>query len=145
SELERHANEYLDQIDAMGGAVPAIESGWMQQEIQNASWTYQQDVENGREVVVGVNRYRSEGDDPKLIFRVDPRLAEAQLERLAAIGRWRDETAAAAALTRLRSAAEGTDNLMPPIIDAVKRYATLGEICGVLRQVFGDYQAPTAV
>jgi methylmalonyl-CoA mutase N-terminal domain/subunit len=145
NELEGRANEYLARIDAMGGAVAAIETGWMQQEIQDASWAYQQEIETGREVVVGVNRHRTEGERPKLIFRVDPRLATAQLERLASIRRERDTAAASRSLTRLRSAAEGADNLMPPIIEAVKSYATLGEICGVLREVFGDYQAPTAV
>ncbi len=144
-ELERKAVEYIAQIDAMGGAVTAIETGWMQQEVQNASWAYQQDVESGREVVVGVNRYRSDGDDPKLIFRVDPRLAEAQLTRLRSWRGQRDEQVVARALTGLRAVAEGSDNLMPPILDAVKSYATLGEICGVLRDVFGDYQPPTAV
>jgi methylmalonyl-CoA mutase N-terminal domain/subunit len=145
NELERQAHAYLTQIEAMGGAVTAIESGWMQQEIQNASWAYQQDVESGREVIVGVNRYRSEDEEPKLIFRVDPRLAEAQLQRLAAVRRERNPETVGRALAHLRAAAAGTDNLMPPIIEAVKSYATLGEICGVLREVFGDYQAPTAV
>ncbi len=145
NELERRANEYLAQIEGMGGAVPAIESGWMQQEIQNASWAYQRDVESGREVVVGVNRYRTEGEEPKLIFRVDPRLAEAQHIRLERARRERDPEAVSRALARLRAAAEGTDNLMPPIIEAVKSYATLGEICGVLREVFGSYRPPTAV
>ncbi len=145
NELERRAREYLERIEAMGGAVRAIESGWMQQEIQAASWAYQQDVESGREVVVGVNRFRGEDEEPKLIFRVDPRLAEAQLERLAALRRERDAATVARSLARLRAAAEGDDNLMPPILEAVKSYATLGEICGVLREVFGDYRAPTAV
>ncbi len=145
NELERRAREYLERIEAMGGAVRAIESGWMQQEIQAASWAYQQDVESGREVVVGVNRFRGEDEEPKLIFRVDPRLAEAQLERLAALRRERDAATVARSLARLRAAAEGDDNLMPPILEAVKSYATPGEICGVLREVFGDYRAPTAV
>jgi methylmalonyl-CoA mutase, N-terminal domain len=145
TELERKASEYLAQIDAMGGAVVAIETGWMQSEIQNASWTYQQDVESGREVVVGVNRYRSDGEDPKLIFRVDPHLSAAQMTRLEAARSERSPEAVAASLTKLRCAAEGTDNLMPSIIDAVKSYATLGEICSVLRDVFGGYRAPTAV
>jgi methylmalonyl-CoA mutase N-terminal domain/subunit len=146
NELERQAREYLERIEAMGGAVRAIETGWMQQEIQAASWAYQQDVESGREVVVGVNRFRSEDEaEPKLIFRVDPRLAEAQLRRLEALRRERDAAAVARSLARLRAAAESDDNLMPPILEAVKSYATLGEICGVLREVFGDYRAPTAV
>ncbi len=146
NELERRARAYLERIEAMGGAVRAIETGWMQQEIQAASWAYQQDVESGREVVVGVNRFRSEDEaEPKLIFRVDPRLAEAQLRRLEALRRERDTAAVARSLARLRAAAESDDNLMPPILEAVKSYATLGEICGVLREVFGDYRAPTAV
>ena len=145
NELERKATEYMEQIDAMGGAVTAIESGWMQSEIANASWAYQQDVESGKEVVVGVNRYRGQDDDAKLIFRVDPHLAAAQRERLATARRTRDPQAVAQSLAALRTAAEGTDNLMPPIMRAVKSYATLGEICGVMRDVFGDYKPPTAV
>jgi methylmalonyl-CoA mutase N-terminal domain/subunit len=145
NELERRAREYLERIDAMGGAVRAIETGWMQQEIQAAAWAYQQDVESGREVVVGVNRFRDDDEEPKLIFRVDPRAAEVQRERLAELRRERDAAAVKRSLARLRAAAEGDDNLMPPILEAVKSYATLGEICGVLRAVFGDYRAPTAV
>jgi methylmalonyl-CoA mutase N-terminal domain/subunit len=129
----------------MGGSVAAIESGWMQSEIANAAWAYQQDVDTGKEVIVGVNRYRSDAEERQPIFRVDPRLAAAQRERLAAARRTRDPQAVATALAALRRAAEGTDNLMPPIIDAVKSYATLGEICGVMRDVFGDYRPPTAV
>jgi methylmalonyl-CoA mutase N-terminal domain/subunit len=117
----------------------------MQQAIQNASYAYQQDVETGRQVVVGVNRYRADDEEPKLIFRVDPRLAAAQAKRLAAARNERDERAAQAALANLSDAAGGTDDLMPPIMAAVKAYATLGEICGALRTVFGDYQPPTAV
>jgi methylmalonyl-CoA mutase, N-terminal domain len=145
NELERKAVEYIEQIDAMGGAVTAIESGWMQSEIANASWAYQQDVESGKEVIVGVNRYRAADEEPKLIFRVDPRLAAAQRERLTTARQNRDPSAVTQALTALRTAAEGTDNLMPPIMNAVKSYATLGEICGVMRDVFGDYRPPSAV
>ncbi|MGH2602849.1 MAG: methylmalonyl-CoA mutase family protein, partial [Dehalococcoidia bacterium] len=144
SELERRAAGYIAQIDAMGGAVAAIESGWMQAEIANAAWAYQQGVDSGKEVIVGVNRYRSD-HDPKPIFRVDPRLAAAQRERLTAARRNRDPQVVAGSLAALRTAAEGTDNLMPPIINAVKSYATLGEICGVMRDVFGDYRPPSAV
>jgi methylmalonyl-CoA mutase N-terminal domain/subunit len=96
-------------------------------------------------VIVGDNRYRSEAEERQPIFRVAPRLAAAQRERLAAARRTRDPQAVTAALAALRRAAEGTDNLMPPIIDAVRSYATLGEICGVMRDVFGDYRPPTAV
>ena len=145
NELERRAVALIEQIDAMGGSVAAIESGWMQAEIANAAWAYQQDVDTGKEVIVGVNRYRSEAEERQPIFRVDPRLAAAQRERLAEARRRRDPHAVSRSLTALHRAAEGTDNLMPPIIDAVKSYATLGEICGVMREVFGDYRPPTAV
>ncbi|HEY7295567.1 MAG TPA: methylmalonyl-CoA mutase family protein [Dehalococcoidia bacterium] len=145
NELEQRAYALMDEVASVGGAVSAIESGWMQQAIQNASYAYQQDVETGRQVVVGVNRYRADDEEPKLIFRVDPRLAAAQAKRLAAARNERDERAAQAALANLSDAAGGTDDLMPPIMAAVKAYATLGEICGALRTVFGDYQPPTAV
>ncbi len=145
NELEQKATALMDDVARVGGAVSAIESGWMQQAIQNASYAYQQDVETGKQVVVGVNRYRAGGEEPKLIFRVDPRLAEAQAKRLAAARSERDDRAAQTALANLSDAARGTDDLMPPIMAAVKAYATLGEICGALRDVFGDYQPPTAV
>jgi|SRR5579875_1914158 len=145
NDLEAKAYALLDEIERMGGAVAAIESGWMQQEIQNAAYAYQQEVESGRRVVVGVNRYQTEGEEPKLIFRVDPSLAEAQCERLRQLRTERDEEAVRRALAELRAAATGSDNLMPPILAAVKAYATLGEICGTLRDVFGDYRAPTAI
>jgi methylmalonyl-CoA mutase, N-terminal domain len=145
NDLERRATDYMTQIDALGGSVTAIETGWMQSEIANASWAYQQDVESGKQVVVGVNRYRAEDEDPKLIFRVDPTLAAAQRTRLESVRRERDPEAVARSLAALRTAARGDVNLMPPIIDAVKSYATLGEICGVLREVFGDYHPPTAL
>ncbi|MHB8575303.1 MAG: acyl-CoA mutase large subunit family protein [Dehalococcoidia bacterium] len=145
NELERQAWALMDEVKALGGAVAAIESGWMQQAIQNASYTYQQDVESGKQVVVGVNRYRTEGEEPKLIFRVDPRLKAAQLQRLKSARAERDEVAALASLGALAEAAKGTGSLMPPILNAVKAYATLGEICTALRSVFGDYQAATAV
>ncbi|HLZ71384.1 MAG TPA: methylmalonyl-CoA mutase family protein [Dehalococcoidia bacterium] len=145
NELEQQAYALMDEVARAGGAVSAIESGWMQQAIQNASYAYQQDVETGKQVVVGVNRYRAEGEDPKLIFRVDPRLAAAQAKRLAAARGERDERVTQAAVANLSDAARGTDDLMPPIMAAVKAYATLGEICGALRGVFGDYQPPTVV
>jgi methylmalonyl-CoA mutase, N-terminal domain len=145
NELERQAYALMEQVASVGGAVAAIESGWMQQAIQNASYAYQQDVEAGKQVVVGVNRYRTEGEQPKLIFRVDPTLAAAQMTRLTAARNERDADAAARSLVALREAAHGNDNLMPPILDAVRAYATLGEICGALRDVFGDYQPPAAI
>jgi len=145
NEIERAATELLDRVEDMGGAVAAIESGYMQQEIQDAAVRQQQEIENGRRVVVGVNKFASDEERPQLIFRVDTEVARAQVERVRALRAKRDNAAVEASLTRLNEAAHSDDNLMPAILDAVKSYATLGEICGELRQVFGEYRAATAV
>ncbi|HLB23431.1 MAG TPA: methylmalonyl-CoA mutase family protein [Dehalococcoidia bacterium] len=153
SELEKKAWEYLNRIEDMGGAVTAIESGYIQREIQEASYAYQKAVDEGKKVIVGVNKFRLEDEEPQVIFRVNPETERAQLKRLKAVKSERDEAAARAALARLGevcrdggSTGRSTgENLMHPIVEAVKAYATLGEICGVMREVFGDYRAPTAV
>jgi methylmalonyl-CoA mutase N-terminal domain/subunit len=145
NELERKAVEYLEQVDEMGGAVQAIESGWMQTQIAEAAWEYQRDVDERREVIVGVNEYKEGGDQPQAIFSVDRRLVDHQIERLGRHRKERDIAAVEASLAALRAACEGDANLMPPIIEAVRAYATLGEICGAMRGVFGEYQAPTVI
>lgn len=145
NELERQARSYMDQIAKMGGSVAAIESGWMQNQIAEASWKYQRDVDDRREVVVGVNEYQDGGEQRPSIFSVDKRLVEHQLKRLEHHRRERDAARVQATLAALKDAARGTGNLMPPIIECVRAYATLGEICGALREVFGEYQAPTVI
>ncbi len=145
NELERQAQAYMDQIDAMGGSVAAIESGWMQNQIAEASWLYQQEVDEKREIVVGVNDYAEGAEQRPSIFSVDKRLVDHQLKRLAHHRAERDQAAVGAALASLTAACRGTDNLMPPILEAVRAYATLGEICGAMRSVFGEYQAPTVI
>lgn len=145
NELERQARSYMDQIAKMGGSVAAIESGWMQNQIAEASWKYQRDVDDRREVVVGVNEYQDGGEQRPSIFSVDKRLVEHQLRRLEHHRRERDAARVQATLAALKDAARGTGNLMPPIIECVRAYATLGEICGALREVFGEYQAPTVI
>ncbi len=143
--LEAQALEYMKQIESVGGSVKAIETGWMQSQISEAAWTYQQDVDNKKEIIVGVNDYREGGEARPVIFSVDKRLAQEQLKRLEHHRRERDDTAVATSLAVLKSACEGTTNLMPPIIDAVRAYATLGEICGTMRGVFGEYTPPTVI
>ena len=145
NEIEAAAQELLDKVEDMGGAVAAIESGYMQQEIQEAAVRQQQEIEDGRRVVVGVNKFKNEDEEPQTIFRVNTEAADAQIARLAAVRKERDDGAVKASLAKLRKAATGDDNLMPTILDAVKSYATLGEISGELREVFGEYRAPTAV
>lgn len=144
-ELERQARAYMDQIASMGGSVVAIESGWMQNQIAEASWKYQRDVDERREVIVGVNEYQDGGEQRPSIFSVDKRLVEHQLKRLEHHRRERDAARVQATLAALKEAARGTGNLMPPITECVRAYATLGEICGALREVFGEYQAPTVI
>ena len=146
NELEREAWAYLGKIEKMGGAVAAIESGYMQREIQEVSYAYQQRVESGEQVIVGVNQFRDEQEVPSTaIFRVDPQVAAVQTARLQRLRHERDNAAVGASLARLRETAQGTENLMPAILAAVKTYATLGEICGVLREVFGEYRAATVI
>ena len=145
NDLERQARAIMDEVEGMGGAVAAIESGWMQNQIAEASWRHQRRVDEGDEVVVGVNDYREGGEQPQTIFSVDRRLVDEQLARLARHRRERDAGAAAAALAALRAACAGDANLMPPILDAVRAYATLGEICGAMREVFGEYRPPTVI
>ncbi len=141
-EIERRALEYIRRIDALGGALRAIEAGYVQREIQDAAYRWQLAVDRGDKIVVGVNRYQVEETLHLNRLRVDPALAELQAARLAALRQTRDAEGVSAALSRLERGARGDENLMPLILDAVERYATLGEICGTLRRVFGEYEAP---
>ncbi len=145
NEMERAAQRYLDRIDDMGGAVAAIESGYMQREIQEAAMAQQRELEEGRRVLVGVNRFVEAGERPQTIFRVNSQVARSQQERLRALKAERDDQAVAASLARLEEAARGEDNLMPAILEAVKAYATLGEMSDAMRKVFGEYRALAVV
>ena len=144
-ELEKGAWDYLHRIEDMGGAVTAIETGYMQREIQEASYAYQQAVDDGKKIIVGVNRFQEENEEPKMIFRVNPEAEQAQLIRLRKTREERDNAAVEASLARLEAVCRDGENLMPPIVEAVEAYASVGEISGVMRTVFGDYRAPTAV
>jgi methylmalonyl-CoA mutase N-terminal domain/subunit len=139
NEIERLAMAYIKQIDEMGGAVKAVECGFIEDEIHESAYRFQKAVESEDRVIVGVNRFQTEEPVPGGLLRVDPAVRERQTQRLKEIRAARDASAVNAALAELEQAAEGTDNLMPPIIDAVKKRATLGEICDILRGVFGEY------
>jgi methylmalonyl-CoA mutase N-terminal domain/subunit len=145
NELERKAWEYLGRVEDMGGAIAAIESGYVQREIQEASYAYQQAIDEGRKIIVGVNKFQKDDEEPQMIFRVNPEAERAQHERVARVRKERDQAAVNAALSRLEEVSRDGENLMYPIVEAVKAYASVGEICGVMRRVFGDYQPPTAV
>jgi len=139
--IEERVSEYIKKIDAMGGALAAIEKGFMQQEIQESAYRYQKDVEEGRQVVVGVNKYKIEEKLTPKIFRVDPEIVKVQKEKLAKLRAERDNAKVRVTLEQLRKDAADEDiNLMDSIIESVKAYATLGEICGILREEFGEYK-----
>ncbi len=141
-ELERRAVDLFDEVQAMGGAVVAIERGIMQKAIQEEAYRFQREVEEGRRTVVGVNAFTEAAASPAPpLFRINAEVADRQRSRLAALRRERDSGAVTQRLGDLRGAAGGNGNLMPPILAAVKTYATIGEICGVLRDVFGTYRA----
>ena len=144
-EIERRAFEYIDRIDKMGGALAAIDQGFIQGEIHEAAFRYQKAVENKEEILVGVNAFRIEEERELERLEVDPAIEEAQRSRLAAIRQRRDPTRTNELLNRLERAALGTENLMPLFITSVENDITLGEICGVLRGCWGEYQPPAAV
>jgi methylmalonyl-CoA mutase N-terminal domain/subunit len=129
----------------MGGAVAAIDSGYYHKAILDEAYGWEQDLNSGERVVVGVNKYRDADEPEPEYFRVDQTLAERQREKLERLRSSRDTGAADAALAKLRTAAEGEDNLMPAIIEAVHAYCTLGEICGSMRSVFGEYKSLAAI
>ena len=140
-EIEQRVQTYIDKIDEKGGAVAAIEQGFVQREIQESAYAYQRAVESVEHVVVGLNKFQQEAAPPGNLLRVAPAVRESQVAKLKQLKEQRDNTAVAAALQGLKGCAEGTDNLMPPLSRAVKCYATLGEICDTLRVVFGEYKA----
>ena len=142
-EIERRAAEYIEKIDAMGGALRAIEQGYPQREIQESAYRWQLAVDSGEKVVVGVNRYRGGAAPEHELLRVDPKVSQRQAARLIALRERRDNEKVSSALSQLRMGAQHDENLVPLILNAVEVYATLGEICAVLREVFGEYQAHT--
>ncbi|HYL13568.1 MAG TPA: methylmalonyl-CoA mutase family protein [Terriglobales bacterium] len=145
NEIEKRATEYLDKIAALGGMLKAIERGYVQQEIQNAAYEYQQRVDRTAAVVVGVNRFTVEEERAVPILRIDPALEPRQVERLRALRLRRDKKAWEASLKRIEDAARSGDNLMPRIIGAVEAYATVGEISDTMRKVFGEYREAVVI
>jgi methylmalonyl-CoA mutase N-terminal domain/subunit len=141
-EMEAAAKEYIDRIDKFGGMIPAIEAGFPQSEIAAASYRYQREVEEGERVIVGANRFQSD-DQPIELLQIDQTAQSRQEEKLQALRRRRNNAAVERALDELSRAAEGTENTMPYIVDAVRCYATVGEICNSLRRVFGSYAETT--
>ncbi|MFZ2089704.1 MAG: methylmalonyl-CoA mutase family protein [Desulfobaccales bacterium] len=139
--IEAKAQDYIDQIDKMGGAVAAIEKGFIQKEIGDSAYRYQREIEKNERIVVGLNKFQvKEEGKPKDLLKVDPQVGDKQVARLKELKNARDNGAVQQALAELKSAAEGTGKLMPPILKAVTALATLGEICDTLRSVWGEYE-----
>jgi methylmalonyl-CoA mutase N-terminal domain/subunit len=140
NEIDEEARAYIAKIDAMGGMLRAIENGYVQREIQRAAYEYQRAVESGEQVVVGVNRFQSEHENPIPTLRIDPEIERSQVARVQALRARRDAERTRNALAAVESCARGTQNLMPPILGAVEASATVGEISDALRRAFGEYR-----
>src|SRR5204863_3316677 len=140
-QLEARARELIARVDELGGAVAAVEQGFVQREIEEAAFAYSQQVESGERVIVGVNRYEEHEPEPIELHRLDPEAERRQLERTARVRAERDAAAAEAAVGRVREAARGTGNLLPPLREALRARCTIGEVCNVLREEFGMYDA----
>jgi methylmalonyl-CoA mutase N-terminal domain/subunit len=139
-EMEDGALAYFEQIDRMGGMVEAIERGFPQKEIAESSYRFQQAVERKEKIIVGVNEFVQEDEKPIEILYIDETAAQKQLAKLDSLRRTRDTARVGQALDRLRQVAGTTENLMPPILEAVRAYATLGEMCDALRDAWGEYE-----
>jgi methylmalonyl-CoA mutase N-terminal domain/subunit len=139
-EIEKKAKAYLEKIDGMGGAVKAIESGYIQQEIAESAYRYQKEVESKQRIIVGVNDFQVQEEPLRDILRISPEVERYQKQKLVRVKGERENARVRESLARLKKAAQGADNLLPLILDAVKAYATLGEISDTLRDVFGEYK-----
>jgi len=144
TQLEMRALDYIEKIDAMGGMLRAIETGYVQNEIQQAAYDYQRAVESGDAIVVGVNKFQAD-EEPIPVLRVDEQIERDQVARLRAVREKRDSGAAENALSTIEQAAQGTENLLPYILSAVEAYVTVGEISHRLRKVWGEYRESVSV
>lgn len=140
NEIEKKALEYIEKIEAMGGAIKAIESGYIQGEIGESAYQYQKEIETKKRIIVGLNQFQVEEQPLRDILKIDPEIERYQKEKLSQVKKERDNLKVQQCLTTLKKAAQGTENLVPPILDSVKAYATLGEISDTLREVFGEYR-----
>ncbi|AEB12149.1 methylmalonyl-CoA mutase, large subunit [Marinithermus hydrothermalis DSM 14884] len=138
--LEAEAQAYLDEIEKLGGAVAAVEAGYVQKEIEEAAWRFQQEVESQERIIVGVNKFTSATHEPVPVHKIDPEVDRRRAAEIRAFRENRDGQSVQNALEALRAAARGTDNLFPYVLEAFRRRATLGEVCGVLREEWGEYQ-----
>lgn len=140
NKIEKESMKLIEKIDNLGGSPSAIDKGYMQQEIMESAYRYQKEIENDERVIVGMNKFKIEEGSPKGLLRVDPSVGERKKEKLKDLRNRRDNDLVKKNLENLRNACKGDDNLMPYILEAVNSYATLGELCGVMREEFGEYK-----
>jgi methylmalonyl-CoA mutase N-terminal domain/subunit len=140
-EIEARAQDYIDTIEKMGGPVVAIEKGYVQKEIQESAYRYQKEIEANERIIVGLNKFQVKEEKPKELLKVDPTVRDQQVDRLRELKGQRNQTAVKDALAVVKETAQTGANLMPPILQAVRSLATLGEICDTLREVYGEYEA----
>jgi len=145
NEIEAGAQEYISRIDALGGVLASIESGYIQQEVQKSAFEYQAAVDSGEQVVVGVNRFETKEEKQIPTLRIDPEIERTQVARLHALRARRDSAKSSAAIAEIERRAHTTENLMPAILNAVESYATVGEISDALRRAFGEYQESVVI
>jgi len=138
--IERDALALIDKIEESGGVVKCIEEGFIQRQIENAAYQYQIEIERGERIIVGVNKFQIQEEKKPPLLRVNPEVEKNQVAKLTEVKNNRNNEQVKILLAKLETAAHGSDNLMPFIYDCVKMYATLGEICNVLRKVFGEYR-----
>jgi methylmalonyl-CoA mutase N-terminal domain/subunit len=139
-QIEKEAEEFINKIDSIGGMIPAIETGYVQSEIQKAAYEFEKQLESGEKIVVGVNKYQIKEDEQPELLKIDLKIQKDQIKFLNKIRNERDNEQTAKKLKSLKNAAQGMENLMPHILEAVKVYASVGEICNTLREVFGEYK-----
>jgi methylmalonyl-CoA mutase N-terminal domain/subunit len=138
--MEEKANDYFDRIEELGGVIPAIKKNFFQREIADASYKYQKEVERNERIIVGVNKYKPETETTPDILKIDESVGDEQIKKLQEVKENRDNEAVEEKLGKLKEAAQGDENLMPYIIEAVREYASVGEIVGTLKEVFGTYR-----
>ena len=138
--IEQEADALMKELEKAGGVVACIEQGIIQRKIEDSAYEYQKEIEKGERIIVGVNRFQVEEEIRPPLLRVDPAIEQAQVKNLAQLRKERNNDKVTASLDHLRAAAQGDENLMPVILEAVKEYATLGEICNILRGIFGVYK-----
>lgn len=139
-QIEKEAEEYISKIDALGGMIKAIEEGYVQTEIQNAAYKFEKELEAGNKIVVGVNKFKTHEETPKEVLKIDERVQKEQIRFLHQVKAERNNDLTNTKLKELKSACEGNNNLMPYILEAVRGYASIGEICDTMRSVFGEYK-----